>query len=232
MATRNLKIFFSLVLVLAVFIFSFKFYIDELVLKESLTSVSGDAAIGTISLQIISPGLCIIQLADEWNFVSFCANPANKSINSILSSIQGDYDYILRWNYSAQTYDVWSTYSSQNPYDFIDLNKSHFIYATTSDLQLSINGSQNQDVNLSLTQNWTTPNYPYEFGSNITKSLESIEGQYNYILKWNSTAQSYLVYSIFSSSNPFENISAGEGQFIYINDTSALLEYDRSALGG
>ena len=61
--------------------------------------------------------------------------------------------------------------------------------------------------------------------------FSQIDGDYRFIMLWNESSQEFIVYSPKSSSNPFDTISMGEGQFININNPSgALLVYNKTGL--
>ena len=49
---------------------------------------------------------------------------------------------------------------------------------------------------------------------------------------WNSSSQKFLIYSPLAAENDFQNISAGQGQFVYVsNESGATIKYNRSILG-
>lgn len=183
---------------------------------------------GQIRFVLISP--CQWAGWPGWNFFSFCLEPQNTSILNVTAPIYDSIDYILRWNSSAQAYELYSKYSSNNPYDDFNINESYFIHFISAK-NLSVTGQARGDLNLSLVKLWNAPTYPYEFSTNVTKYLLTIDG-FNYMLKWNPQTQSYLLYSIYSSLNPFSQIYPAEGQFIYINATNATLYYNRTYLRG
>jgi hypothetical protein len=91
-----------------------------------------------------------------------------------------------------------------------------------------INGTLRGDLALPLSSQWNAPGYPYELTGNVSRYLFTVDGQYEYMMKWNATTQSYSLWSIYAIYKPFDQIFKGEGQFIYVNDTSALLSYNRA----
>jgi len=174
--------------------------------------------------------LCSFNLASNWNFISFCANPADKAVTSVLSSVSGKYDYLLRWNATAQAYELYSIYSGSKPFSDIEVNRSYFIHMTSPKSGFSVSGDVNTDMNISLREQWNAPSWPYEFSTNVVNYLAPIDGKWEYLMKWNSSSQSYILYSVYASNKPFNQIYVGEGQFMHINTSSATLVYERASL--
>jgi len=198
--------------------------------RRTITGLTpGTQATATVSFTIVSA--CSIPLSEGWNFVSFCANLTNKSLTKNLEEINSSYRYVLEWNESRQGFDIYSPLSAEKPFETLNENKSYFIYFMESEHHLNIIGNLYNDTAILLIYGWNSPIYPYEFTTNMTKYLNTIAGQFRYVLKWNTTLQEFDIFSPLSAEKPFEFINMGEGQFLYINDTlGATLVYNRSAL--
>lgn len=193
--------------------------------------MNAGSAFGTVSLTInVLESICSFDLATNWNFISLCANPSNKTIGSVMQSISGKYDYILKWNATSQAYDLYSIYASTKPFTSLDVNSSYFIYMTEAYEGFDVGGNASDDMNISLLNEWNSPSWPYEFSTNVSAYLSTIS--WEYLLKWNATTQSYSLYSAYAATKPFTQIFKGEGQFMYINVSSTVLEYNRTALQG
>ncbi len=186
------------------------------------TPISGKPTDGTVGLTILVS--CSQNVISGWNLISLCANSTNKSIQSIMSSM--DYRYIMRWNTTTMAYDIYSPRASGNSFIDMNLSEGYFILLY-SESTLSVPGENNDNMNISLTTGWNSPTYPYEFTTNISNYVDSIEGNYRYLMKWNRLLQQFDIYSPRASSNPFSTINGGEGQFIscYVQD---ILEYNRT----
>lgn len=181
---------------------------------------------GNVGVSVLEA--CNINLQQGWNYISICIEPPNKSIESVLAGI--NYRYVLLWNQSTGGFDVYSPKALSKPFDSFDTKYSYFIYAELPQ-QIQISGSRFGDMNISLSQGWAPPAWPYHFAADVSKYLSGIAGQYRYMLKWDASTQSYVVYSPRSSSPPFTQISLGEGQFILITDPAGvLLVYNSSYL--
>ncbi|MFH0868731.1 MAG: hypothetical protein V1839_00735 [archaeon] len=197
--------------------------------KMVYAPITAAGSVGVAGLGI-SGGLCQFPLLQDWNFISFCANPSNKSVTSVMAQASGSYDYVLRWNASAQAYELYSTYSETKPFSDIEVNRSYFVHMTSPVAGFAVSGASNPDINISLINKWNAPSWPYEFTTNVSKYLDTINGKWEYVLKWNASSQAYDLYSIYSGEKPFTQIFKGEGQYIFVNATSAALVYERSAL--
>ncbi len=189
--------------------------------------ITGGAVVGFE----IAP-FCFIPLEQGWNLISFCTNLTDKSVENALSQISGSYRYVMEWDASAQKFMIYSPLSSSNPFTKFNETLSYFIYSEESNItHLYCQGTDFGNLNLSLLSGWNTPTYPYMVTANITKYLSTLGGKYRYLMKWNASAQKFMIYSPLSSSKPFETILPTEGQFIYIDDAGgAHLFYNRTNL--
>lgn len=187
---------------------------------------------GNVFLRILRPPSdCNFDVAEGWNFFSLCADANDKTVTNILDNIDGDYDYVLRWNNTIQDFMLYSIYAAENDFDSLDNNASYFVSYTGTSGTIDIAGDEFEDLNLSVGYEWDAPMYPYQFETNISKYLATIDEQYTYVLKWNHTVQDFMLYSIYAAENPFETIDLGEGQFIFITNTSGtVLRYNKSGL--
>ena len=186
---------------------------------------------GTVSFTILPPSYsCNMTLKQGWNLISLCAEPNNKSIESVLKSI--DYRYVLQWNATSQSFDIYSKQAAENKFTAFDANQSYFVYVSSAgDSDFGVMGSESGDKNISMIYGWNTPTYPYQFSSNITKYLDSIANKYRYLMKWNASEQLFMIYSPRQSEPLFTTIYMGEGQFINVNTAGgALLKYNKTQL--
>lgn len=186
------------------------------------------AVAGEIRLNFIPP--CYWAALLNWNFFSFCSEIQNTSVSNVTAPVTGQYDYVLRWNSSLQAYELYSIYSANNTFSDFNLNESYFIHFN-SPANLTLAGPSRGNLNLSLWQLWNAPTYPYEFSGNVSIYLATIEG-FKYMLKWDAISQAYILYSVFSSANPFTQIQPTEGQFIYTNESNDTLKYNRTQMHG
>ena len=165
---------------------------------------------GTISLFILPPDT-FINLTQGWNFVSFYTNMTNYSVTKVLEPIDGEYLYVQEWNSSSQEFNTYSVSGSKDFTEF-DKNKSYFIFMLT-DQQLPISGPYFSNLTIPLVNGWETPDYIYEYSTNITNNT-FYNATFYYMQKWNVSNQDFLAYSPQAITKPFESIDATEGYFI------------------
>lgn len=227
----NIDIIGYLLVGLAISFFLLMFFTKIIIPPEQPSPTSAQVtSTGTLSLYII--GGCKFNLSQGWNFISFCVDETNKTIESVLAPVNPSIRFVLEWNSSAQEFIIYSPKASDPPFTKFNFSKSYFIYYTdTTSSLVSLTGEAYGDINISLQQGWETPNYPYVFQSNITKYLNTIDGKYRFLQKWNYTPQEFIIYSSLSSDNPFYQIEMGEGQFLLITDPAgAILRYNKTDL--
>ncbi len=181
-------------------------------------------ATGIVQLSIQSP--CSVPLKQGWNLISLCGNSSDKSVNAVLAGT--GFQYVLRWNQSNQAFDIFSTQASSNPFTNLEENTSYFVFIPGSNNTLFISGNEFGDMNISLSQGWNGVGFPYIFSANTSKYIDPIPTLI-YVLKWNATSQSYLIFSKNAATNPFSRIFAGEGQLLHTT-ASATLRYNKTEL--
>lgn len=179
--------------------------------KTSLPkTITGAAGSGAISIVILGDA-GTAELLQGWNFISIFVTLRNNSIASVFSTLNNSYDYILEWNSSSQEFDTWSRLGTK---DFTELNsnKSYFVYMNQAGT-LNLNGRYYQNLSFPLVSGWETPNYIYEYETNITNST-FYNISFSYMQKWNSTSQEFLVYSEKSGLPQFTKLLASEGYLL------------------
>jgi len=191
------------------------------------TTISSKAtqAYGTVTAFVIS---CAtrqnLSLIDGWNFPSFYVNMTNDSISKVLSSIEGNYEYILEWNSTSQQFNIWSRQGVKEFKEFSP-NKSYFIFLNQPD-NISLCGDFYSNYSILLLPGWESPNYIYEYPSNISnKNFYNVS--FYYMLKWNDSRQKFLIYSPESLYPDFRQINPGEGFFI--RTEGGVLRYIRNS---
>jgi len=189
-----------------------------------LLSQQASGGAGTVSLVV--GGGCRMDFIEGWNLVSLCSEPSNKAISTVLAGL--DYQFVQWWNPATQEFEIYAPLASFNPFDAFEFNQSYFIYANApGGIYVGVN--QTDDMNISMPEGWNAPAYPYNFTANISAYFN--ESSFYYLMKWNATAQEYVMYSPFAAEPPFTQISMGEGQLIYVYDPAGtILAYNKSAL--
>lgn len=192
--------------------------------------ITGNAA-GTAVVSFGILPACSVVVKSGWNFVSVCANLSDYSVQSALSSINGLYRYVMFWNATAQSFEIYSPLSSQNPFTQLDPYRGYFIYYVGNDTYIQFGGPEYDFVNVSSAYGWDTPFYPFTFSIFVTNLTDLIPNQLRYLLEWNTSSESFAIYSPLSSQNPFDTIDAGEGIFLYVTNASgAVISYNKTLL--
>lgn len=182
--------------------------LKKVAVPKTLTGAAGGT--GGISIVIVGD-TGTAQLFQGWNFVSIFVKLNNHTITQVLSSLGTSYDYILEWNSSSQEFDTWSRLGTKE-FTELNSNKSYFIYMSQAGI-LDLNGRYYGNLSFPLISGWETPNYIYEYESNITNS-SFYSSNFSYMQKWNTTSQEFLIYSEKSSLPQFTKLLAGEGYLI------------------
>ena len=193
-----------------------------------LEKVTGLSSTGTVSINLMPK--CNIPLRDGYNLISLCANITNSSVLKVLEQINGKYDFVLRLNTTSQIFDVFSPSATTNPFTDFQENESYFIFMNQN-ATLGIVGTEFGDMNISLSQEFNAPSYPYQFAANVSKYLLPTENAL-FALFWNETTQTFKIFSPESASQEIEIVRRGNGQFIYFTAASGTLRYNKSALNG
>jgi len=181
-------------------------------------------AAGTIGFVLAGPLGCSISLGEGWSLMSLCSEVSDYNISKVLSGT--DYRYVMKWNPDSQSFDIFSPRAASNPFTNFTLNDSYFINILASTIVYP-SGSDPGDMAIALAGGWNSPSYPYRFAANVSRYFNSTT--HRYLMKWNSSSQSFIIFSPRSTSTPFGTISRGEGQFLnsYSADT---LVYNKSTL--
>jgi hypothetical protein len=188
-------------------------------------------ATGTINIKPTGPSSCSVPLVKGWNFISMCAETGNTEIPYVLSSIEGKYKYVAEWDESADKFIVYSPNDPDPPFDSFDLHKSYFLFFIEDSGTLELAGPEFGDMDISLAKGKNTPTWPYHFTAEVSRYLETIEGDYKFLMKWRGGEHGFELYNPNMPNPPFTTISPGEGQFIMVtNPAGTLLQYDKSYL--
>ncbi|GEM_PF-1347922 len=167
---------------------------------------------------------CNISLQEGWNLVSEPCIVANKSITSVLSSVNGSYDSVHHYNGTAAT-DKWKAYNPRLPEWVVqDLNEisvqSGYWINMNSDSKLTINGTIMTIHFISLSKGWNMAGYPINKTKNVTAAFSILSsGQINRLYAYNSTTGAYEVYYMNNNTGSLLYITPGRGY--WVNVTSA-----------
>lgn len=193
------------------------------------TNVSSQT--GHVYLLVV--GACNPDLVQGWNLFSICANVSNSSVDSVLSSLGSDYRYVMEWDEVNQDFEIYSPRAASNPFDEFNWSRSYFVYYYPASGILALQGSDYDDLDIFAAYGWDVPFYPYTFTANVSDYLDSIHNDYRFMMKWDAPLQEFDIYSPRAVNNPFTTIDEGDGQYIYVRQSSGvLIEYNKTKLQG
>ena len=133
-----------------------------------------------------------IDLIVGWNLISIPLIMPDTSILSVLSSISGDWDYVLYYN-STDASDHWKSYATFKPSSLNDLwdidHTMGFWLRATNNTILTVYGQLPGNVNISLYAGWNLIGYPVQDDSNYTVGDLKLDTGADIVEGYNSSAE-------------------------------------------
>mgnify|MGYP000374322395 CR=1 FL=1 len=155
-------------------------------------------------------------LVEGWNLISLPLTADDMTASSVFSSVADKYDAI--YSYDATTHS-WVALGAD---DTLENGVGYFIHMTSADTW-TYQGSAYLSMSVPLEPGlnmvgWLNCSKP------IDDALSSIEGNYRYVARWNSTAHKFEVYvpGAPSGFNDFNTMERGEGYFISMKTSDTL----------
>ena len=185
------------------------------------TSSQGDEVIiTTFSWQPpIFPEQFDKDLVSGWNLVSLPLTAADMTVSNVIdTSLSGSYDGLYK--YDAATYG----FESLSATDTMENGVGYFIHLTSAHIW-TYNGSACTSMNSGLQPGLNMVGW-LNCSKDISDALNSIEGNYCYLARWNAVEQEFEVYEPAAPGmfNDFETMDRGEGYFISMKTSDALSE--------
>ena len=156
------------------------------------------------------------ELVEGWNLISLPLTADDMTVSSVFSSVADKYDAL--YSYDAETHS-WVALGDD---DTLENGVGYFIHMTESGTW-TYQGSAYTTMSISLEPGlnmvgWLNCSKP------IDDALSSIEGNYRYVARWNSTAHKFEVYvpGAPSEFNDFNTMERGEGYFISMKTSDTL----------
>jgi hypothetical protein len=175
-----------------------------------VTGLYSTNATGSVGFEWRPYFVCVVPLTQGWSLISLCANVTDTSIATTLSGI--DYRYVMRWNTSNQSFDIYSPFSADPPFTTMEFNASYFVYLRSTSANIGMNGQLLNDLDIPQVQGWNGPGFPYTFNTTITRYFNGTQDRY--LMKWDPVIQEFIIYSPRSATPQFTKILEGEGQLL------------------
>ena len=154
----------------------------------------------------------VIPLDEGWNLISLPLNQTDTSIDKILSSINGKWDYILVYNSTDP--DHWKTNATIRPDQLNDLKlldhkMGFWINITESWVNLTVMGNELTSTSINLYAGWNLVGYPSLTEKNISDAL--VGTGYDRVEGFNTTAP----YRISQCADSYM-MKPGEGYWVHV----------------
>ncbi|MCK4266553.1 MAG: Ig-like domain-containing protein, partial [Thermoplasmata archaeon] len=155
---------------------------------------------------------CSISLHGGWNLISLPLIQTNTSILAVLSSIDGEWDYVQYYN-TTDANDHWKTYATFKPSSLNDLwNLNHtmgFWLHTMEACTLNVTGSAPTSTSIPLYAGWNLVGYPSLTEKNISDALAGTD--YDRVEGFNATAP----YRLGQLADSYI-MQSGEGYWVHV----------------
>lgn len=189
--------------------------------ENRLTEVDNNTLAGQQNTNLtLNPG---------WNFFCLPLVPASLAVSDVLSSIEGDYDQVTRYNPTTDEYEHYVGNPTYDDFDTFEFGRGYQIYITDPQgATLPITGTVPESANQTLKIGWNL------IGSNsqdedVTDILDGIE--FTSLLRYNEATEQFEEYP-----GSFSKIEAGRAYYlqkatqqvwtIANEDVVATFEYD------
>jgi len=142
-----------------------------------------------------------LELKSGWNFFSLPVLPDDASISSVLSSIDGQYDQVSRYNSSIDEFEHHVGNASYDDFSSLEYGKGYQIYVTDPQgATLTVSGTVPEDERVTLAAGWNL------IGANhaeweVTDALKDVD--YSRLLRYNEYTEDLEEYpGSFSKLEP------------------------------
>ena len=156
-------------------------------------------------------------LAFGWNLISLPLIADDMTAGSVLASISGSYDSVMRYDSSTHSF------VAVEDTDTMENGVGYFVHVTTAGTW-SYDGQPCNSISATLSTGLNCVGWTNETGSALPGALSSIDGSYRYVARWNAGTQSYEVYlpGAPAAFNDFEAMDRGDGYFIAATEGCTL----------
>ncbi|MEK7400371.1 MAG: proprotein convertase P-domain-containing protein, partial [Candidatus Poribacteria bacterium] len=176
--------------------------------------IKGDAAEVTVNLR------------QGWNFVSFPFLPQDKSISNVLSTIQGSYAQVTRYNASGNKFEHYVGNVKYNQFNAFEYIKGYLIYVTNSaGCVLTISGVPLSQQTIPLKAGWNIIGSPKAEEALVEEALKPLKlgVDYSRVCRYDTATKTFQDYTL--SKKEFTTFKIGEAYYLYcVKDVSWTVE--------
>ncbi len=158
---------------------------------------------------IISANEYQVNLVSGWNLISLPIDPSNKSITSVLNSIDGK--YLSVWAYGQSGWERYIVGAPGNTLATMEPGRGYWVNMTQS-ATLTVTGSENFDKAVNLKKGWNLVGYNSLTQRTREEALLSIEGLYYSV--WTYINGQWVRYITSASGNTLTNMEPWRGYWI------------------
>jgi len=165
---------------------------DNRTISRSPAWLDTDTGADWLSNTSASPNPCLktkqftTTFKKGWNLISIPVDPENKTIDSVLSPIAGQYTMVRTFNSQ-----IWKTYDPNHP----ELSDLHEIFTDTGywinmteEANLTVTGMEMANTQIPLAAGWNLIAYPTFTVQNVSDALNSIDGSYELVRGYDAVA--------------------------------------------
>lgn len=150
-----------------------------------------------------------VSLIAGWNLISLPLDPSNKSITSVLNSIEGK--YLSVWAYGVAGWERYIVGAPGNNLSTMEAGRGYWIKMTQS-ATLTITGEDTYNKAVQLRQGWNLVGYNSLISRTREEALASIDGLYYSV--WTYVNGGWLRYIPGASGNNLTEMKPWEGYWI------------------
>jgi hypothetical protein len=184
---------------------------NKVIVGAYLDNVSANTYQGSAYIYKLTPEF-VIPLNEGWNLISLPLIQANTSIDQVLSSINGKWDYIQAYNTTDP--DHWKTNATFKPDLLNDLKKLNhkigfWINVTESRVYLIVSGNVSNSTSIPLYAGWNLVGYPTVENEAVANALWGTGAD---AVKVCDTSEPYHIKEV----GPTYLMKPGEGYWVHV----------------
>jgi hypothetical protein len=168
------------------------------------------------------------ELYSGFNLISLKKVPSNSAITSVLSSIEGNYTKVWRWNTTEENWDTYIPALGEGftqTLETMSVGEGYWIKTTSEGVSLDESGSYPTTTNIDLIADFNLIGFPSTTNQSIATALTSIDGNYDKVWRWNTTLTNWDTYIPALGegfTQTLETMIVGEGYWIKMSAEDTL----------